>query len=76
MGIERVAIPIEGLSCHGGGAIDIERRVARLPGVLESYVNPVTETAYVSFDPAQCRFEDLRRTIEHTGYRAGDPVAR
>lgn len=76
MSIARLSIPIEGLSCLGGGALDVERRLLRLPGVLEAYVNPATEKAYVTYDPAVCRIRDLVRTVERTGYRTGEPTFR
>lgn len=73
---EKLAIRIEGLSCLGGGAIDVERRLARQPGVIDVYVNPATEKAYVTFDSTVCSVEDLGRVIERTGYRAGGVESR
>ena len=38
---QRLTIGIDGLAC--GGALSVERAIARLPGVIRVYVNPLTE---------------------------------
>ena len=67
-------IPVYGLGCGGDGATTIERELARLPGVLQAYVNPATEIAYVDYDPATTDPLRLAQAIERTGYRAGRAV--
>ena len=69
-----VRIPVYGLGCGGGGARTIERQLARLPGVLQAYVNPATEIAYVDYDPATVDAGQLTGIIEQAGYRAGPAV--
>ena len=66
MGVERITLAIYGLACGGGGALTVERSLARTAGVLRAYVNPLTEIAYVEYDPAmtdptifRCRRERL-----------------
>ncbi len=71
---ERVTLEICGLGCGGSGALTIERRLARLAGVVRAYVNPATEAAFVIYDPAQISPADLSREIAELGFRAGELV--
>ena len=70
----QLRIPIYDLGCGGAGATSIERELAATEGVLSAYVNPVTETAYVDFDPAEADAWSFVRVIERAGYRAGRPI--
>ncbi len=72
----RVTMPIEGLSCGGGGALVVERALAKLPGVVRVYVNPATETAYVEYDPTRLTRRQLMAAVESAGFRAGEPTIR
>ena len=52
----------------------IERALRRVPGVLDAYVNPVTELAYVDYDPAvsaqgQSSAQARSRRETDAGYR-------
>ncbi len=76
MNTQRVALPILGLGCGGGGSLTVERALARTPGVVRVYVNPVTEMAYVEFDAEQCSPTQLSATINGVGFRAGAPSLR
>lgn len=69
-----VAIPVFGLSLGGCGAEQVERALRPLPGVLYTYVNRATETAYVRYDPDRIGHAALRRGIEVLGLRAGSPT--
>lgn len=71
--IERLTLPIEGLGCGGGGALTLERALAKLPGVARVYVNPATEMAYVEIDGARCSRGDITRVIECLGFRVEPP---
>ena len=71
MKTERTTLPIYDLGCGGGGALSIERALEKLPGVIRVYVNPLTEMAYLEFDPAQATGDDFCRAIERAGFRAG-----
>jgi hypothetical protein len=64
----RVTLPLDNLGCGGGEALAIERAIARLPGVSEVYVNPLTEMAYVVYDPALMDSEHLRTDLDRLGY--------
>ena len=52
MGAKRLTIPISGLRCAGSECYTLERALRGEPGVVDVYVNPVTETAYIHYDPA------------------------
>ena len=68
---QRVIVPIVGLGCGGGGALDVEHAIAKVRGVAQVYVNPATETAYVRFDPNACELARIIAAIEASGFRAG-----
>ena len=76
MGTERVTFAIYRLGCGGGGALTVERTLARLTGVTRAYANPATETAYVEYDPTVVSPSDLVRAVEQVGFGAGEPVRR
>ena len=63
----RMTLPLDYLGCSGE-ALTIERAIARLPGVSEVYINPLTEMAYVVYDPALMDSEHLRAGLDHLGY--------
>ena len=69
-----VRIPILDLGCPGDTG-RLERRLARLPGVVEVAVNPATEAAYVRYNPRSTTPERLRNAVEREGYRTVTPVA-
>lgn len=70
----RVRIAVAGLGCGGDGVTTIERELAATDGVLDVYVNPATETAYVDYNAAETGPWTLERAIERAGYHAGRPV--
>lgn len=76
MKTQRITLPIYDLSCGGGGALTVERALARTTGVVHAYVNPATEMAYVEYEPTQIDPEHLAAEVEHAGFRAGIPCLR
>jgi copper chaperone CopZ len=76
MKTQRITLPIDDLSCGGGGALVVERALARTPGVVYVYVNPATEMAYIVYDPALSDPDRLVKVVEHAGFRAGAPSMR
>jgi cation transport ATPase len=68
MTIQRITLPIYNLGCGGGEARAIEHGLTQAPGVVYVYVNPLTEMAYVEFDPTRTPFSQLAAVIERMGY--------
>ena len=68
----RVTIGIAGLGPEGGGALTAERVLSRAPGVVRAYVNPLTEMAYVEFDPMTTSTATLAAAIEMAGFQAAE----
>lgn len=75
-GLRRVTVPIYGLACGGGGALTAERSLAKVPGVKRAYVNPLTEMAYVEYEPGITERAGLIASLESAGLRAGEPSLR
>ena len=73
---QRITLPIEDLSCGGGGVLIVERVLARTAGVVYVYVNPAMEMAYVEYDPTLADPNRLIQAVEHAGFRAGAPSLR
>ena len=73
---QRITLPIYDLCCGGGGALTVERALAKVPGVLRVYANPATELAYIDYDPSLVDLPQLVAAIESVGYRAGQPHER
>jgi len=69
----RVTLPLYNLGYSGGEALTIERAIATLPGVTQVYLNPLTEMAYVVYDPALVGQQHLRAALDRLGY--GEPPA-
>lgn len=62
-----ITLPVEGMTCASCSA-RIERQLVKLDGVETAAVNLATETADVSFDPDKISADDVKRTIEKTGF--------
>lgn len=76
MKTRRITLPIYDLSSGEGGALVVERALARTAGVVYVYINPAIEMAYVEYDPAQVDPGRLAKVVEHVGFRAGEPSLR
>lgn len=62
-----LALPIRQLGC-AGNVPSIEHSLRSVRGVSRVYVNPVTEMAYVEYDPSVCDETAIRVALEHAGY--------
>ncbi|HSD50095.1 MAG TPA: HAD-IC family P-type ATPase, partial [Candidatus Methylomirabilis sp.] len=65
--VEKVTIPISGISCASCVAT-IEGALQETPGVVSASVNLATNAATVEFVPAAASPSDLRRAIRDVGY--------
>ena len=65
--VEKVTIPISGISCASCVAT-IEEALRRSPGVVSATVNFATNVATVEFAPVAATVADVRRTIREAGY--------
>ena len=63
---KRVALPIS-LGCSSDTPA-IERALARNPGILKVYANPVTERVYVEYDPALIDQEAIIVAVKEAGF--------
>jgi copper chaperone CopZ len=72
----RITMPIEGLTCGGGGALTVERSIARVPGVTRVYVNPLTEMAYVEYDSTLCSPDTIVAAVIRAGFRSRQVIRR
>lgn len=68
---QRVTLPIYGLGCGGGGALAVERTLSKTTGVRRAYVNPLTEMAYIEYDPALTDLEQLGAAVAGAGFGVG-----
>src|SRR5512139_3241337 len=66
-GKSKVIISIENIHC-GDCALNIERSVEHLPGVLSAEVSYVLYTATVYFDPHRVEEDRIKRAITKPGY--------
>ncbi|HEY9080727.1 heavy metal translocating P-type ATPase [Magnetovibrio sp.] len=62
-----ITLPVEGMTCASCSA-RIERQLSKLDGIETAAVNLAAETADVQFDPARVSADDIKRTIEKTGF--------
>ena len=74
MSLQRSTLPLPTLRC-AAEAITVEHVLRAVPGVTHVFVNPVTEMAYVEFDPDKCDAHSIRAALETAGY-AASPIQR
>lgn len=56
-------------NCHDASEqADLERHLARLPGVSSIHLDRTRALAHISFDPGQISAQDLRERLERGGY--------
>lgn len=71
----RTALPLATLVCAGTERLTVERLLRDQPGVLEVYVNPVTEMAYVEFDSVVTGCDVLAGVLRRAGYAPAERQA-
>jgi hypothetical protein len=71
----RTALPLAPLGCAGAERLTVERVLSEGVGVLEVFVNPVTEMAYVEYDPSQTDPDTLFGLLRRAGFAPADRAA-
>lgn len=74
MTTQHTTVPLQSLGCASGGRAAVERALLGIPGVVRAYVNPVTEMAYVEFDPALSNAQVIGAVIRQTGCAETRPL--
>ena len=67
MTLQHATLPLDTLGCSAA-AVPVEHALRAVAGVTHVFVNPVTEMAYVEYDPERCDAYTLRMTLEKLGY--------
>lgn len=70
-----VALPLKGIGCSVPAQRVVLERLHAIGGVVAAALNPVTEMAYVQYDPARCTEHDLVVAVWSTGYGDVQPAA-
>jgi Cu+-exporting ATPase len=66
-GIDKVTLPIHGMSC-ASCVKKVEESLSRLEGVVRASVNFATERATVQYIPGTVSGEDFRKAVKDAGY--------
>jgi copper chaperone CopZ len=64
----RTALPLTRPGCAGSERLTVERVLREIPGVLEVFANPVTEMAYVEYDPVLTQPDVLFNALRRAGF--------
>jgi len=67
MNNEKLTIPVSGMTC-ANCAMNIERGVGKLQGVVDVNVNFASEQAAVTFDPRKINLNDITGKIKDSGF--------
>lgn len=65
----KAAFSIIDLACGAGSALVVEKVIREVPGVLDVYVNPATETAYVEYISDEASEESIAEAVRKTGHK-------
>jgi P-type Cu+ transporter len=71
---DSISFPVTGMTCAACQA-RVQRALASEPGVIDAYVNLVTNSAAVRYDPAAVSPPRLIEAVRATGYEAALPAA-
>jgi copper chaperone CopZ len=73
-GKSKIIVNIENIHC-GDCALNIERSVEHVPGVLSAEVSYVLSTATVYYDPHRVEEERIKKAITKPGYAVKETLA-
>jgi Cu+-exporting ATPase len=65
--IETVTLPVDGMSC-ASCVLRVEKALKKVDGVQDAAVNLASEKARITFDPSRTSLQDLRQSVEESGY--------
>lgn len=68
----KLLVHLRGFSCGGGGALQLEKQLSKLRGVINVYVNPATERAYLDVS-GEFNFEEFQKLILKSGFKFDSP---
>ena len=74
-GIEKLQLPIQGLSC-ATCVNTIEKEIKKLRGIKSVAVNYASETAYVDFNNAETSTSAIISAVKNVGYQTGKSTLR
>ncbi len=74
-GKSKITIDIEGIHC-ADCALNIERSVEHLPGVLSAEVSYILSSATVYYDPHRVEEEKIKKAITKPGYVVTEALAQ
>ncbi len=74
MPTSRTALPLSS-EIRGGEHLTVERILSEVEGVVAAMVNPVSEMAYVEYDPALADPDALFAVLKRAGFAPADRVA-
>ena len=74
MPTNRTALPLSSQVC-GGEHLTVERILSEVEGVVTALANPVSEMAYVEYDPGLTNPDALLAVLERFGFAPADRVA-
>lgn len=74
MPTSRTAIPLSSQVC-GGEHLTVERILSDVAGVVTALVNPVSEMAYIEYDPTLTNPDALFAVLKRAGFAPRDQVA-
>jgi Cu+-exporting ATPase len=69
-----MVLALEGMTC-ASCAMQIEKGLKKVPGVIDANINLATEQAAVIYDPAQTNLGQMVQKVEAIGYKATPQVA-
>ena len=69
--LTRSLFDLNGLTCASDAA-SLERHLGHVPGIIQVTVNPLTEIAYVTFNPSLATTPMILRHIEDAGFHADE----
>jgi Cu+-exporting ATPase len=65
--IETVTLTVDGMSC-ASCVLRVEKALKNVDGVQDAAVNLASEKARITFDPSRVSLQDIRQSVEDSGY--------